>query len=186
MSDVRIAKRYAKSLLELAIEKNILQVIHEDIQLFNRTIKNNRELYLVLKNPVVKHGKKWKILDQIFQKKFNALTMSFINIVCRKGRTFILTSIPKEFNSQYDQYMGIENATVVTASKITEDLKKDLLGVVRKISSANKINLEEMVNPNIIGGYILKIGDRQIDDSISGRLQSIRNKLITQDYNVKI
>jgi len=186
MSDVRIAKRYAKSLLELAIEKDILEVIYEDIQLFNRAVKSNRELFLVLKNPVIKHGRKWKILDQLFQSKLNPLTMSFFNIVCKKGRTFILSSIPMEFNNQYNQYMGIENATVITASKISDDLKKDFLKVLKQISSANKINLEEKTNPDIIGGFILKIGDRQIDDSISGRLQSIRNKLITKEYNWKI
>ena len=183
MSVVRIAKRYAKSLLELAIEQNSLENIFEDVKLLNKTLTDNRQLYLALTNPVVKHAQKGKILNQLFVNRFNVLTMSFINIICKKGRTSILPFVYKEFENQYNIFKGIENATVITASAIPGELRNDFIRVIQQISNAKEVVLEERLNPDIIGGFILKVGDKQIDDSISGRLKSLRNKLITRSYN---
>ena len=86
MSDYRVATRYAKSLLELAVEKNVLDQVHNDMQLFSQVVKENREFGLLLKNPVIKNDKKRSVIQAIFQGKFNALTMAMIDIMSRKNR----------------------------------------------------------------------------------------------------
>lgn len=185
MSDIRVASRYAKSLLGLSVEKGLLEDIREDMRLFSKTVKENREFELLLKNPVVKPSKKLTILKQIFEGKVNNLTLQFFEIITRKSRELFLPLIAKEFIRQYNTHKGIQRAEVTTTFPLPADMREEFLTYIRRVTG-KEIELTEKVDSSILGGFILKIGDRQIDDSLSSKLQELRYKLIDDSYVSKL
>ena len=110
MHDYRVASRYAKSLLLLAEEQNILDQVHSDILIFSELCGRSRELVLLLQNPIIKHEKKRAVLKEIFSGKIHPITASFFDIICKKNREKFLVDMAKEFHHQYNVHNGIESA----------------------------------------------------------------------------
>ena len=181
MSEYRIASRYAKSLLGLANEKGQLEEVNKDMLMFSELIEENRDFELLLKSPIVTHGKKLSILKKVFDGKVNDLTLSIFEILTRKHRERHLPAIAAEFHHQYNSFKGVEEATVTTTFALDDDLKKEFEAVIAKISGKG-VELTEKVDEDLIGGFILKIGDRQIDDSITARLSALRLKFSQNPY----
>jgi len=171
MSDIRVASRYAKSLIELAREKGVLEQVHEDMQLFEKTIAQNRNLQLLLQNPIIKSDKKQAVLSGVFKGKVQELTMAFFTIVARKNREAILASVATSFIAQYNTIKGIQKAQVISAFPLAPALR-DQLGKKLVAETGKKIELEELVDPSLIGGFVLRIGDKQIDSSVRNNLPS--------------
>src|SRR5688572_7171171 len=115
MADSRAASRYVKSLLGLAVERNVLDEVHQDMLLFSKVVEDNREFELLLKNPIVKHDKKRDILERLFKGKVNPLTLAIFDIITKKNREPILPAIAREFHNSYNEYKGIGKAVVTTA-----------------------------------------------------------------------
>lgn len=182
MSEFRAASRYAKSLLELAIEKGALDEVHNDMLLFHDVCKSNSDFLLMLKNPIIKHDKKKAILDQIFKGKVNDLTMAIFDIITRKNREPLLPAIAKEFHNLYNINKGIQLAKITTAVPLDSGLRTKLEALVKKISSKDKVELIEVVDKDIIGGYILKVGDRQLDESLRSKLKALEVKFSQNPY----
>ena len=178
MAEYRVSHRYAKSLIELAHQEGQLDNVHSDILMFIETLNSNRELKLLLKNPVVKHLHKKNILEKLFKSRVTEITMAFFDIICRKNREALLHSIAIEFVIEYREFKGIQTAKLVTATAINDKLKKQFEQIVLDISGMNSVELEEVIEPNVIGGFILTVGDQQIDDSVSGKLNKIRKQLV--------
>ncbi|MDX1629864.1 MAG: ATP synthase F1 subunit delta [Fulvivirga sp.] len=185
MSDYRVTSRYAKSLLELAEEQNALEEVLGDMKLFAKVCKESRDLVLVLKNPIIKHDKKNAILREIFEGKVHNLTLSIFDISTRKNREALLPEMAKEFQKQYNLFKGIEEAKVTTAVPLSDDLRKELEAIVKKISSKSEVEFSEATDEGIIGGYILKVGDRQIDDSIKSKIKALELKLSDKKSYIK-
>ncbi|UXP33770.1 ATP synthase F1 subunit delta [Reichenbachiella agarivorans] len=181
MSEFRIATRYAKSLLDLSVEKGLLEEITKDMQSFLEVCKSSRELVLMVKNPVITHGKKLSVLRLIFEGKVNALTLSFFEIITKKQREKYLVEIAKAFVTQYNEYKGIVESTITTVAPISAETRKDVAEIVKKITNKEVI-LTEVINPELIGGFVLKIGDRQIDDSISSKLRELKLKFKERNF----
>ena len=177
MSDFRVASRYAKSIIELAEEKGILEQVREDMALFNDTLSNSRDLTLLLRSPIVSHAHKSEILRKLFSDKVTELTSKFFEIICRKNREAVLPSIAVQFLRQYNDLKGIVSAKITTVAALTEGAKSKVIDSVKQITGANEVELEEVLDDSIIGGYVLHIGDRQIDDSVKGRLEDLRASL---------
>ena len=182
MSELRVASRYAKSLLELAAEQGVLEEVHADMISFHKVCTVNRDFYLMLKNPIIKHDKKLAILKAIFSDKVNKLTLAIFDIITRKNRESILDAIAKEFHLQYNIYKGVEVAQIVSAVPLGKDIKAKIEALVSKISSFDKVELEEKVDEDLIGGYILTVGDRQIDDSIKSKLKALELEFTHNPY----
>lgn len=182
MSDVRAASRYAKSLLELADEKGVLEEVQQDMLLLNSVCEENRSFLLMLKNPIIKHRKKKAILELIFNGKVNDVTMAIFDIITRKNREAILPSIATEFIKQYNIKKGVEVAKVITTVPLDAKLKKEFENIVLQISKSKSVQLEEVVDENIIGGFVLKVGDRQIDDSIKTKINELKIKFSQNPY----
>lgn len=175
MSISRIAARYSKPLLELSEEKKILDAVKDDMINFNELCKTNRDFVLMLKSPIISHLKKADILKKIFGGKINDLTSTFIDIVARKNREKYLPEIAEAFIVLYNQKMGYQEATVTTTFKIDDSLRKSFEKLVSDITGRKPL-LTEKVNPELIGGYVLKLADQQIDESISGQLSDLKLK----------
>ncbi|SDK72285.1 F-type H+-transporting ATPase subunit delta [Catalinimonas alkaloidigena] len=182
--NTRVAFRYAKSILELAQEKGMLEAIREDMELFDKAIRENRALANLLQSPIVNSDKKLKILQSIFKGKVNDLTLSVFEILTRKNRESQLPGIARSFHRQYNQLMGIENVTVITPMPLTDELRQQFMAMVKK-QTGKEAELQEKVDPELIGGYILQIGDRRIDDSVRNRLHQLKRKFSENPYVAK-
>lgn len=182
MQESRVASRYAKSLLELAKERGVLEQVHNDMASFVRINNENPQLARVLKNPIIPHFKKAAILKSLLEGKFDSLSLAMFELVTKKGREGYLYSLAKEFQIQYRLLKGIQSAEVTTTFPLTEDQKSNFIAIVKKISGKDTIELKETVKPEIIGGYILSVGDRQIDQSVKSKINSLKNKFSDNPY----
>ena len=185
MKKSRVAIRYAKALLQFSIEQNSLEGSYNDMILLDGVCSENKELSLLLKSPIVKTDHKQKIFDQIFTNKISKLSMMFIGIIIAKKRESLLEGIAQSFIDLYKQKNNIESATITTAVKISDELKTKVITYI-KSQTNNKVELKEVVNENLIGGAVIRMGDKQLDTSISTEISELRqtfNKnLYLQDF----
>jgi F-type H+-transporting ATPase subunit delta len=175
MSEIQVATRYAKSILDLAEEQGSVEAISESVSYFLRVCKANSELRAVLKNPIVSPDKKIAILNQVFGPNVPPLILSFFKIVVSKGRAQVLYATAKEFVNLYNIKKGIVKATVTSAAPLSEENKREIESVVRE-TVKGEIVLQTKVNPSLIGGFVLQVGDKQFDTSISSRLQKLKKE----------
>ena len=185
MAESRAASRYVKSLLDLAVEKNALEEVHRDMQMLTEIASANRQFALVLQNPVIKHDKKLDILEKTFKGKVHNLTLSFFDIITRKNREAILMDVAREFHNAYNAYKGIGKATVVTAMPLDAALRLEFEKLVKQYSGdKKKVELIEKVDPSLIGGFVLNVGDRQVDASVRSKIKTLRRNF-TQNPFIK-
>jgi F-type H+-transporting ATPase subunit delta len=177
MSENKAGSRYAKSLIDLSTEQNVLEEIRNDMVLIEQVIDQNSELEAILQNPVIPLDKKSSILEEIFGKSVNAITRSYLKLIVNKGRAAILYDTTKAFVRQYNAIKGIVTAEVTSATALTAENKAEIVAVVKKEIGANEVNIKEKVNEKLIGGFILKVGDRQFDASITGSLNKLKKEL---------
>jgi len=173
MSTFRIASRYAKSILDLSLEKGILEDIRQDMSRLDAIGKANSEFISVIKSPVIAADKKLKVLKALFPKG-NKLTLTFFDIISTKGREAYLLDIAREFQNQYNEYKNIQVAEITTTYPLDDKQREEFKKVVRDISKKEVVELKEKVNEELIGGFILKVGDRQLDESLRTKLKSLR------------
>ena len=180
----KVAQRYVKSLLGLAVEQGALEQVHQDMLLFTRTCENSRPFVMMLRSPIVRHEKKREVLHALFENKVNKLTFSIIDIITRKNREPLLPSIASEFHNAYNEYKGIGKASVTTAAALDDKLRNEIISIVKKLSNKSQIELDQKVDENLIGGFVLNVGDRQIDASVKSKLKSLKVKF-AENPNVK-
>jgi F-type H+-transporting ATPase subunit delta len=186
MSEFRVSTRYAKSLLELAIEKGALEEVLADMKQLSSVAFANRDFALSLKSPIINFDKKLKVLNAVFEKSANAITMAFYGIVARKNRADLLVDIAREFQVQYNTHQGIQVADLTTTFPITDELRNKFIGIVKEISGLSKIELVEKIDAELIGGFVLKVNDRQLDESLSSKLKALRLEFSQNHYESKI
>ncbi|MBC7744104.1 MAG: ATP synthase F1 subunit delta [Flavobacterium sp.] len=177
MSEIQVASRYAKSLIDLAVEQNALEAVKADIEFFLRTLRENPTLKAVLKNPILGPDKKSGILNQLFGPRLHPMIISFFTIVVRKGRSAILFETAKEFINEYNVRKNIVKATVTTAAPISKENLKEVEMVIKQ-ATHGEIILTTKIDPLLIGGFILKVGDKQFDTSISSQLNKLRKEFM--------
>jgi F-type H+-transporting ATPase subunit delta len=177
MSVSIVASRYAKSLIELAKEQNVLEAVYQDMLLFKDTADKNRGLMLALKSPVVRHEKKLAILKALFEARVNPVSYAIFTIITKKNREAILDEIANEFILSYNLNQGIQRATVTTTTPLTDALRKQFSDMVAA-KTGRTVQLTEKIDPNLIGGYVLKIDDRQIDASLRSRLNELKLQFV--------
>jgi F-type H+-transporting ATPase subunit delta len=178
----RVASRYVKSLLDLAVSQGALDKVHADMQLFASVIDKSRDLELMLKSPVIKHDKKNTILATIFKSKVTPLTMAFIDILTKKNREPLLVEIAGEFHNAYNRYKGIGKASVTTTTALDQKTRQQFETIVKKLGNSKEVELEEKIDQELIGGFILNVEDRQIDASIKNNLRKLKLKFSENPY----
>jgi len=177
----RVAKRYAKALFDLATEKNSLDTVYNDINLVNDSISNNRDLGLLLKTPIVTSDRKEKVMDSLFGGKIIELTHAYIKLIVGKGRESIIPDIATEFIEHYKTTKGITTANVTTAVPLHNETRSAIIKLIED-ATKQQIELVDTVNPNMIGGYIIKVGDRQFDTSINRKLEELKREFSQNIY----
>jgi F-type H+-transporting ATPase subunit delta len=174
MAESRVATRYVKSLLGLAEEQNILDKVFQDMLLFTKVCEENKAFGIMLRSPVIRHDKKRQILAKIFTGKVEPLTLAFFDIITFKNREPLLPSIAREFHRAYNETRGISKATLTTAYPIDSVIRAQMEAMVKQISDKKEIELVEKVDADMIGGFVLTVGDRQVDASIKSKLKQLK------------
>jgi len=178
MSVERIASRYAKSLIDLAVEQNKLEPIKRDIDFLNKVMKD-ADFFRLLKSPIVHADKKGEIFKAVFSGKVDDLTMSFLNLLLKKGRERFLVDITEEFNEQYKSVNQISTVKLITATKIDDSalatIKQKLID--SKITEKN-VEMMTQVNPDLIGGFRIEFGDKLYDASVAHKLRLLRKEIL--------
>lgn len=170
----RAAIRYAKAIIENAVSNGRADAVNQDMKLINETVNSNEELKLFLVSPVVKPEAKFDALSEIFATVQNDTKGLFL-LLKENKRFEILGEIAEQYNAQHDVLNGIEVAKVTTAFPITSDLEAKVLAKIKEFSD-KKITLINTVDPSIIGGFILRIGDQQYNASVANRLQQLKRE----------
>lgn len=182
MSVTRIATRYAKSLLELAIDQNKLEPVYNDINSL-KAATQNRDLYLLLKSPIVHADKKMAVLKALFAGKMDTLTMAYLNLLVTKGREMYLPEIAAEFGNQYKMLKKITTVRVTSAAPLGDavlaELRKKLLA---SGATTENLDLEVKVDPKLIGGFVLEFDNQRYDASAANKLAELKSDFLKNQY----
>ncbi|PDH43624.1 MAG: ATP synthase F1 subunit delta [Rhodothermaeota bacterium MED-G18] len=177
MINTRASERYAKSLLSISIDENLVDEIKSDIDLIKKSFEESREISNLYSSPIIPINNKVKITQKIFEGKLNKYTLNLLyNLIYRKRDNLIITILEK-FKELYNFQMNIEESTIST----TFDLDSKSLDIVKQFAkkvTGKKITLENTIDKNILGGFNLKIGDKMIDCTVSNKISELRKKLI--------
>lgn len=176
MSVIRIAHRYAKSLIDLAVEQGKLERVLEDVQAFKEVAKN-KDFRNFIKSPIIHASKKESIVETLFKGKYDTLTMSFLQILIRKGREAYLPEIAEDFIQEYRKLKHITTVRLTTAAPLSEAAKKNIEAKLKaSAKTSDQIELTTVVDPDIIGGYVLEFEDNVYDASIKHKLFELKDE----------
>jgi len=185
MNHSRLANRYAKALFELALELNKVDSVGNDMLLIAETIDNSKDLANLLKSPVIKLEKKEKVMQQLFGKKTNELSLKFMLLVAKKGREEYLLYFAKEFTSIFKEYKGLIDAWITTSTDAEKEVRESILNLLQK-ATGKTIIMHENVNADILSGFIFKVGDYQYDASLRKQLRKLKEDFSKNLFVAKI
>ncbi len=177
MANKQLASRYAKALLELASERNELNKVYEDMTLFQQTCEGSHDLVVFLKSPIIKADDKVAVLKKIFEGQVSALSINFLAKIAKSAREAYLQDIAKEFIVQYKKHNNIITANLISAAPLSNEFKSAITKLIMEIPKDGKsytVELKEKINQDIIGGFVLRVDDKQIDTSVSRRIGLLR------------
>jgi F-type H+-transporting ATPase subunit delta len=177
----KLARVYAKALIDLAKEQKSVDVIKDDMDLISNTLQGSRELRQILKSPIVKEAKKKSILIEIFQGKISDLSERFIGIVVGHRREASIVAMCAAYEAMFLEHNGIEKVTVTTAYQLSQE---EVVEVIKKAEalSGKKVQLEEEVDESIIGGMILRVKDQRFNGSIAHQLKRLKREFQSNHY----
>lgn len=182
MKETRVALRYAKSLISLAQERQVLEQVKEDMLTIKSVCEESHDFNNMLKSPIVKGDKKSAILNEIFAKEVSELSLAFINIVTEKKREAVLGAIAENFINLYNESKNIVAASVTTATAITEDIRTQVLAQLKSVVGDAEVQMEERVDETIIGGFVLRVGDREFNASVANKLQKLKREFVSNPH----
>lgn len=177
MKGTKSAIRYAKALLELAIEQNKVDLVLKDMEFFVSSGKDNFDLLVFLKSPVINADKKLSVINELYS-HFDILSKSFIQLITKNRREAILPVIASSFIDLVKTHKNIIPVTLITASKLTKESKDK---IISKVKVSGTIELKEEIDPTLIGGFIIRIGDVQVDASVNSQIKKLKIDLITNN-----
>jgi F-type H+-transporting ATPase subunit delta len=182
MPNPRLAGRYAKSLIDLAIEKNQLEAVHKDMAYLQGVCKSNRDFVNVLRSPVITSDKKHKIIGAVTDGKIGEITALFNRLLINKHREDNLPEIISAFIEQYNSLKDIHKIKLTTAGVLSEEVKQSLITKIKKETPLQHIELEVAVKPEIVGGFVLEFNNNLVDASIIRDLNDIKKQFQQNIY----
>ncbi len=182
MNNPRLAGRYAKSLLDLAIEQDQLETVYADMKWLHRVCKSNRDFVVVLKSPIIKPTTKEKIIGAVTDSRVCKLTTAFIQLLVKKAREINLPEIITAFIDQYNKLKNIHKIKITSAEPISEEMKTAIMANVHAASAGETFEIETVVDTELIGGFLLESGGTLVDASILRDLKDIQKQFMNNDY----
>lgn len=177
MNESAITVRYSKAIYSLAFEKEIIDSLKNDMELISNVCKNSTDFILLLETPVVKTSEKSRLISKIFEKKIHPLTLNFLQLIVKNNRETFIPSISRDTLDFIRREKNIKSAVLTTAIQIDQSVIEEVETLLEK-ELDGKVELTEKVNPDIIGGLILRIDDKQMDASVSTQLKKIKQQLL--------
>ncbi len=168
-----VATRYAKSLLQLAVEKAQLEKVYADMIQVQNICESNKDFIGFLNSPIINTDKKLAVIKEIFTAHISEMSLGFLKVLTNKRREMYIGDIAKSFITQYKEYKNILTAVITSASGIDATVKAKVLELVKQ-TTKGEVELVEKVDKDLIGGFVLRIGDKQIDASVSRKLNELR------------
>lgn len=186
MNNPRLAGRYAKSLLDLAIEQNNLEAVIADIKVLKAATKSNPDFVALLKSPVISSDKKEKIINAVIEGRVSKLTAAFVQLLTRKAREYFLPEILNAFVDQYNELKQIYQVKITTAIPISEELKQSILTKLRTDANVEHLELEAKVEEELIGGFKLEMRGNLVDATVLRDLKDVKKQFADNIYVHKI
>jgi F-type H+-transporting ATPase subunit delta len=175
MNDSKISVRYSRALFQSALEKKILDKVNEDM-IFISAFCKLPEAKELLQSPVIRPSKKGEIFHKIFGENVDKITLSLIDLVVKNGRESYIPAIARVFIHETLKHKGITESVLTTAVKVDSKVKKQITDLISDVFKT-KVELEEKIDKEIIGGFILRVDDNYIDASIKNKLRKIKIEL---------
>ena len=176
MNDSKISVRYAKALFQTALEEKLTEEVMKDMKLLDGSLKTPG-FSEILGSPVIKTSQKKELVTKVFKPEVTSLTYDFLNLVLENKRELFLEAIIRNFSKTYREMKGVKRAEIILASEINVSTRKQFIEILEKTFKSG-IELEELIRPDIIGGFILKVEDEQYNASIVSSLAKMRKKLL--------
>lgn len=158
-----------------------MDVVGRDLDLLSALFRDSRDLVLLLQSPIIKSDKKQAVLDAVLQDHLGELVSSYLRILVNKGREGLVVDMVTEGQSQLRALRNIQSVSVTTAFPLTDSLRDQIMAQVAKVHKGD-VDLTETVDPEILGGYMLKMGDQMIDASVKRHLRTLGRELTEHDY----
>lgn len=174
MPNPRLAARYAKSLLDLAVEKNSLDDTLADINYLDSLCRNSTEFTNMLRSPIINASKKHDIITAVVGDSLKPLAQGFIKLLVSKGREANLPEIAQAFIQQYKQMKNIKQVKLTTATAITDDFKQSIMAQINNTVGDATVELTESIDESLIGGFVLQMEDKLFDASIRRDLNDVK------------
>lgn len=168
----RAASRYAKAILSLAVEKNEAAAVNEDMKNVMVTISKSKDLQNFLTSPLINATKRKAGLKEVF-KGSNALTQGLFDLLVENNRSEILQDVAMSYVVLFEEMNKREIATVTTAVEITPELEKKVLAKAKELAG-KEITLQKKIDPSIIGGFVLRVGDKEINASVQNKFGELK------------
>jgi len=176
MSEHRAAYRYAKALMDLAVEQGKVREVEKDMRLVLDTIEESDPLKDMLQSPVITDQDKGTALKALF-KDAQPLTSELFNLLGTNNRANILKEVAEQYVALYEKMQGQDIATVLTAVPLNANLEKKILKQLKDITG-REVVIENKIDPELIGGFILQMGDLEYNASISNKLGNLKRELV--------
>lgn len=176
MQNPRLANRYAKSLVDLAVEKNQLEAVYADMKYMQAVCAGNRDFVSLLKSPIIKADKKANIINAVTEGKVSDITKLFNQLLVTKGRESELPEIVEAFIEQYNAIKGIHSVTLTTAVEVSEAVKTSIQNKVKADQGIANIELNTKVDESLIGGFVLEFNNNLVDASIARDLRDVKKQ----------
>ena len=176
MASTKSAARYAKALLDLTFENGSVEAVEKDLIRFVQVVKESNDFRIFLNSPVVRDDKKIAIYQLVLE-GFNPLTMQFFALVTKNGREQLLPEIAAQFERQLMKNRGIVSGSIVSATPLTEKTKQEILDRIAPAFEGS-LQLSESVDSSLLGGFVIRIEDKQIDASVANKLKELRQELV--------
>ncbi len=175
MNDSKISVRYARALFQSAVEKKVLDNVYRDME-YIASVCALPEMKELISSPIIRPSKKLEILKKVFGDKLEKITVSLIEIVVANGRESFLSAIARVFIKETKEYKGITESVLTTAVSVKPDVRKKITELIESIYKT-KVDLKEIIDPEIIGGFILRVEDQYLDASVRNKLRKIEKEL---------
>lgn len=186
MLNPRVASRYAKSLLDIAVERGQLEEVYADMLYLQQLNRGSREFLNLLRSPVINPETKIKAVNAVTQGRISDLTVAFTTLLINKTREGVLPEVITAFIKQYKEKKNIHTVKLTTAVPVSDAVKNEIVEQVKKTSGMQNIELESVVDPDIIGGFVLQTGDKLIDVSIAYDLRHVSRQFENNDFIYKV
>ncbi len=184
MNQSKISVRYAKALFELANEKQLTNQVRKDMILVQTIARSVEEFQLLIESPIIKSSKKQDIFRLMFEKSVQKITLDFLFLIINNKRENYIIDIARNYLDIARKEQGITSASFISVVEISTETAASIQKIAEDIFKT-KIDLVHELKPDLIGGYILRVGDRQFDASVSTKLRKIQHHLVSSDFEVK-